>query len=462
MNNMKILLIQPPKQDLFSISYEMRYYPLALAYLASMVRKDHDVKIIDSNVESYDFDDIANEIKKYNPDLIGISSYTVTIKGAYRIAERAKNINENVKIVIGGAHATALPIKTMEECPYIDFIVIAEGEYTFKELVDEIKGNKEFKKIKGLVFRKKNKIIVNQKRQFIKNLDELPFPSLDLLPMEKYDHDTKNVGMIQSSRGCPSNCIFCSASLAFGKKWRAHSGERVSEEISNMVENFGINGIIFYDDNFTLNKKRLIKIIQKMKDEKMQLPLAVNSRVDNFSKDVAKELSNIDDCWVLFGIESGSQKTLNQIGKNITLEKSRKAVKNAKFEGLKVFGNFIIGFPFENKYDIKKTIKFSKKLDLDQAEYSIATPLPGSKFWYDSLEDNQLLSMNWDLYTCSQPIVKSKYLSPSQITGYMYLAYLNFYINPKKIIDDLSERKGRYIKTMLGFLNPNKNLQKLI
>ena len=251
---MKILLISPPTDSVIKRVIGATGPPLGLAYLASMVKDERDVAIIDSIVENLDFEMVGKKIKKFDPDVIGITATTSMIPDAYKVANMAKEINENVKIVIGGPHVTFLPEKTMEECKSIDFVVRGEGEITFKELMEALEKEKDLDGIKGLTFRKDGRIINNPPRELIKNLDELPLPSYELLPMEKYQADGVKFGVIMTSRGCPFDCIFCSSSLQFGKRWRGYSAERVIEELSILRNEYGRRTIEFLDDTFTLVK----------------------------------------------------------------------------------------------------------------------------------------------------------------------------------------------------------------
>jgi len=215
---MKILLISPPTDSAIKRVVGTTGPPLSLAYLASMVRDEHDVKIIDSIAENISFEQLRKRIKRFDPDIVGVTATTSMIPDAYQVTKLAKEINRDVKTVVGGPHVTFLPGRTLNECPYIDYVVRGEGEYTFKELVKAIEKGKGFEEVRGLSFKRNKKTINNPAREFIKNIDEIPMPAYDLLPMEYYKADGVNFGTVVTSRGCPFNCIFCSSSLQFGKK----------------------------------------------------------------------------------------------------------------------------------------------------------------------------------------------------------------------------------------------------
>ena len=260
---MKILLLSPPTISVIRTVVGTTGPPLGLAYLASMVRDEHDVLIVDSLAEDYDYEDVKRIIKRYDPDVFGITSTTSMVPDAYKIAKIAKEHNENVKVVMGGPHATFVPERTFKECPYLDFIVRGEGEQTFKELIECLEKKKDPSNILGLSINMHNKVKNNSPRPLIKDIDRIPMPSYDLLPMEKYQVDGVRFGTVMTSRGCPFDCAFCSSSLQFGKRWRGHSDSRVIEELRLLHEKYGIREIEFLDDTFTLNKPRAIKINAK-------------------------------------------------------------------------------------------------------------------------------------------------------------------------------------------------------
>jgi len=442
---MKILLVSPPTDSAIKRVVGTTGPPLSLAYLASMVRDEHDVIIVDSIAEELTFDDVKERIKKFDPDVVGITATTSMIPDAYKVAKIAKEINENVKVIIGGPHVTFLPDRTMEECKSIDFIVRGEGEITFKELIRAIEEGRDFKAIKGLSFRN-GKTINNPPRELIKNVDEIPMPSYDLLPMERYKADGVKFGTIVTSRGCPFNCIFCSSSLQFGKKWRGYSSERVMAELSILRNEYGRRSIEFLDDTFTLVKSRAIEISNKIKKEGLDISWAASSRVDTFSKDMAEAMHRAGAHTIYFGIESGTQKILDFIGKGITPEQSKISVKNAEEAGLHTFGSFIIGFPQESRSDVKKTLKFSKKVGVDFAQFTIATPYPGTRLWNVALKEKLLTTMNWRKFTTLDPILKLKCFTREQISRILELAYVKFYLRPKVLIKDVIQDRGFIIR----------------
>ncbi len=453
---MRVLLILPPTESAIKRVVGTTGPPLGLAYLASMVRDDHDVKIIDGIAEDLTFPDVMRRIKLFDPDIVGITATTSAMYDAYAIARIAKNLNENVFVVMGGPHVTFAPELTMRECPCIDAVVRGEGELTFRELIDALDKNKGLKGILGLSYkdRKSGKIRNEPPRPLIKNVDEIPIPSYDLLPMEEYVADGTPFGTVMTSRGCPFNCAFCSSSLQFGKRWRGHSVERVIEELSILRNEYGKREIEFLDDTFTLNRRRAVDIPRRIKEEGLDVTWTASSRVNTFSEKIARAMRAGGCHTVYFGIESGSQRTLDFIGKGITPQQSIDAVKTAKKAGLRALGSFIIGFPEETREEIDTTIRFAKRVGVDFAQFTVATPYPGTRLWQYAVEHSLLLTRNWRKYTTIDPVMKLKYFTPEQISKLLRKAYLSFYLRPKVLIKDVIERRGFILRRAIrGVLN---------
>jgi anaerobic magnesium-protoporphyrin IX monomethyl ester cyclase len=444
---MKICLISPPYNSAVKSVVGVSSPPLGLAYIASVLRQSHEVKIIDSNILNYTIGDVEEELRSFNPDVVGITSVTPSIYEAYKVAETAKKVREDCKVVLGGPHATFMPRQTMEECEYIDIIVRGEGEETTSELIENIEKGAPLNEVKGITFREKNEIIDTEPRPFIKNIDDIPFPSRDLLPMQLYKFNGVKYTTMLTSRGCPFKCSFCSSSRLFGGYWRGRSPENVLEEMKIVYEEYGIRNIEFMDDTFTLNQERAEKICDEIIKQGWDISWGASSRVDTLSKKLVEKMKKAG-CWIIFlGIESGSQKILDAIGKRITLEQVKKAVKILKDAGIQVLGSFIIGFVQDTKETIKETIKFAKSLNLNYAEFSILTPYPGTPIFDYAKKHGVLLTEDWSKYTAIEPIVKIEGVSEKEIKALFQKAYITFYLRPRIVMEWLKNKQFSFMKS---------------
>lgn len=378
---MKIALVSPSWGEMIN-----SYPPLGLAYLAGVLEKsNHGVKIFDFGLEPDLQANIqARKILSFRPGVIGISSLTNTYYSAIELAKSIKDKDKNIPIVMGGPHPTIFPEETLQNL-CVDFVVFGEGEHSLLELVNTLK-DKKFKKIKGLAFKDKQGIKINPPRPLIKDLDDLPFPARHLLELDKYplrDTEGNLMATIMSSRGCPYGCTYCFKGI-FGRRYRIRSAENVVDELEQVKNKFGINSFYFIDDLFTFDKKRVFEIVRLIQKRGLNLTWQCLSRVDQVTPQMLKEMRKAGCNRIHFGIESGNEKILKAINKQITIGQVKKAIKWCKKVGIYSKGYFMIGLPGDDKKTIKQTIDFSVKLaslGLDEAMFSLTTPFPGSALW---------------------------------------------------------------------------------
>ena len=415
--------------------------PLGLAYLAAMLEKEgHEVDIIDAQALKLSISQIKKEIEERQPDLLGVTSVTPTIYEALELIKITKSVSPYTFTVLGGPHVSFLPIKTLEECPQLDAVCIGEGEETVVDLAKTVECGGNLSNVRGIAYRSEGGIVKNPPRPLISDLDSLPFPARHLLPMNKYTILGKKsvIGHLMTSRGCPFNCIFCSSSLLFGKKFRGRSPENVVDEMEHVISEYKARTIEFADDEFTLNRKRVEGICYEIRKRGLDVFWACSSRVDTISKDLLKKMKRAGCFLIYYGIESGSQRILNFIRKGITIDKVIRAIKWTKEVGIKTLGSFIIGFPGETEEDIKKTISLAKKLRLDYAQFAIATPYPGTELYDLAKREGMLETEDWSQYTAANPVLKNYGCSRETLIKLFKEAYTTFYLSPRMLLKNLS------------------------
>lgn len=408
---MKVLLINPPYEiekyygKLSKLAFS--FPPVGLTYLASCVReKEHSVYIYDFQVESQNFLDF---IKYYQPDIIGITCQTATFYSTIKLTKDIKIDFPKTPIVVGGAHPSYRPRDFFEKNYEVDIVVRGEGEITFLEILYYYQNHHcELKDIKGISYKQNDQIFDNPPRELIKNLDTLPLPAIDLLPLEKYHVSPDNylggqVGLITTSRGCPYGCIFCACKSAFNRTYRAWSLDKVFEEIKYYIENYNISQLWIMDDCFTLDRKRTFEFCERMiaTGYNKKVRWWCQSRADLADEKLLKKMKEAGCMILSFGIESGVQRILDGIAKKINKNQIKKTVKLAKKVGLDPRGSFILGLPGESFIDSLKTICFGLSLPLAQAKFGTATPFPGSELWDIAVADGQVKEQgeNWDRFT---------------------------------------------------------------
>ena len=448
--NIDVMLINPYDENAVKNALGFITPPLNLMYLASSLEEEsYSVKIIDDDLLQKGYENVSKQAEKLNPQLVGVTATTSTIKSALKYLELIKNILPESLTVIGGPHTTFMPYETSKNSDNLDVVVIGEGEETMVDLADHATQNiEDINDVNGIVYRdlKDGNLRTTEKRPLIKDLDKLPFPARHLVPFDSYGVSQEQTGGIITSRGCVYNCNYCSSSLIMGKKFRSRSPGNVVDEIEELIDTYHINDIGFMDDTFMLNKKRASDIADEIKARDLDLTFVASSRVDRVDKSLLENLKSSGLKTIYYGVESGSQRILDLMKKGITLKNVEDAVKMAKDVNLEVLTSFILGYPGETEEDMNMTIDFSTKLDSDYCQYSILTPFPGTPIYKDLIEKNLIDNEDWDRYTVLKPILKYNELGLNKklVERKLATAYLKFYARPKYLL-----KHHHMIKVML-------------
>ncbi|WP_236951112.1 B12-binding domain-containing radical SAM protein [Methanobacterium subterraneum] len=434
MNDIDVLLINPIDDTAVKNGLGLKIPPLNLMYLAAALENvSIPVKIIDDDLYQAGFDKITNLASKIDPKVVGITATTATIKNALEYIKNIKKALPNTLTVIGGSHPTFMPYETLKSEKTLDAVVIGEGEETIVDIADNARKN--LSGIKGISYRNDDKIRKTPSRPLIKDLDSLPFPARHLVPFKSYELSSQAGGMI-TSRGCVFSCNYCSSSLIMGKKFRTRSPENVVDELEELSYKYGLKEVAFLDDIFMLNKKRAGMIADEIKRRDIDVSFIASSRVNNVDKRLLESLKDSGMSTLYCGVESGSQRVLDLMGKGITLKQAENAFKIAKNVGIDVVGSFILGYPGETVEEMNQTIDFSIKLDPDYCQYSILTPFPGTPIYYELKHKGLLDTENWDRYTVINSVINYEKLGLSKklVEKKLARAYLKFYTRPKYVL----------------------------
>jgi len=439
----KVLLIIPipsSRYNQFTVNY---YSPnIGLASIAGyLIAKKIEAEIFDGILDS-SLINLYKKIESYAPTHIGITAFTSNIKSAWKTAEAIKKKFSQIPITIGGIHVSALPEESLAECPYVDYVIIGEGEESFYALLENIDTPQNFHQIRGLGYRRNSKIIINPPSDHYHiDMDTLPMPAWHLFDLKKYKeypfrdktiNSNPHEFLLQTTRGCPYLCKFCSRN--FGNNVRQKSPSIVVEEISVLINSFNAKYLLFADETFTINKKYTQDlchlIINRGLDKKIAWSCA--TRVDKLDEKILSLMKNAGCVSIFVGLESGSQKILNLINKDIQTKDFIGVLNNIKEQGISTVTSFILGFPSETTQDIKKTIKVSLALPLDFASFNIFTPFPGSEF-YKTLSTSNIITLkthDWDRYVTQTGSYQLNQRSIRTLDIFLLhnLAYLRFYL----------------------------------
>lgn len=413
--------------------------PLGIANLAAVARRaGHEVRILDCEALQLTTVQSAKIILAWKPDYIGLSATTLGIFAAARVARIIKENQRSIKIIVGGPHITSIPEKTMHLFPQFDIGVTGEGEETILDLIDALENNRNLTNVCGLALRDGKDIIRTERRKYIKNLDDLPFPAYDLFPNLTEVYRPPVFGMYRNptmsvvlTRGCPAECSFCDRSV-FGKVSRVHSVNYILRMWEELHFKYGIKDIMIHDDTLTAFRKLLFELCKKLKERNLNIRWTCNGRVDQMTPDLLKAMKE-GGCWeIAYGIESGSQRILDYMKKNIRLQQVKQAIKWTKMANIRSRGFFIFGYPTETKEDIEATIEFMLQLDLDDVHISLFTPFPNTAAYFQAL-NNGHLNDDWEKMSQWHHVFKPYGLEDGDLGRYLKKAVRNFYLRPRII-----------------------------
>jgi radical SAM superfamily enzyme YgiQ (UPF0313 family) len=376
--------------------------PLGLLYIAAVLEKaGHKVQIFDADPEYQST--IMKEIKDFNPELIGLSFLTVAYERAFNLCKDLKREIPDAIFCAGGVHTTVKPQDTLKEFD-LDFIVIGEGEDTIVEVCEKLEKKEGLAGVNGLMYRENGEVIVTDKRDMIKDLDSIPFPARHLIDMTPYlkppgiirGYAEKNQTTIVTSRGCPFKCIYCGSHNIFGRRTRRRSVKNVVDEIEDMVKNFGMKGIYYCDDTFTLSAKWVREYCDELKKRNLNIKWGCQSRVDQTDRELMKMMKESGLVQLDFGVESGSERILKVLGKGGAGDRTsqiKQSFKLCKELDIRTLATFIIGNPTETKADIDESFQVAKEINADYTAFYFLTPYPGTDI-YDMAIENGWLDPN--------------------------------------------------------------------
>ena len=437
---MRIILAEAP----FSYDQAMvkgeRYFPLGIGYVASYIRRkpNREVQLFVDTIE-----DFQEFVDANPPDVLGLSAMTSSYPTCAKMARIAKSANPNCVVIIGGQHATSVGDMIFSEISEIDFIAMGEGEVLMDRFLGELESDsRNWASIAGLIYKEKGEIQSVPQEGLLRELDTMPFPARDLLPLEKFaSHAHMRFGnktaSLISSRGCPWKCSYCSSFVTMGRLYRYRSPQNVVDEMEEMHRKWGVDNFIFWDDVFTVRHDRVFGFCDELRRRQLDVTWWCMSRTDRMTPELAEAMADAGCVMISFGIESGSDQTLKRIRKQVDLEVVKEAIAYCNAAGIRTQGTFILGFPFETYKDFETTIDFAKSSGVYLALFFSFTPYPGTEEWSyvpDSLKPQSL--DEWHHFVCSTRTCKSwnPNFSDKEIAGIVEKAHERFYYRPSQII----------------------------
>lgn len=407
--------------------------PIDLGYCASILDANgFDTYLLDTAIESFDLKKFLLLTKKYKPDVLIIRTSTPTSKLALELAHKIK-LEIEIPIIFLGQHASSYPQAFLFKNSPVDACIIGESELS---LLDLLRNLKYKNKVNGIAYFSNNKIKFTRKRALIKNLNVLPFPKHGWFVNRYFSHhpvfsnERTKWGFILGSRGCTHKCIFCSPTLrnSFGNIWRGRDPKNIVKEMIFLSSKYKVNAIYFLDDAFTFNKKYVNGLCDEIIKQKLDIKFITQARVDEVNKKIIKKMKKAGFTTICFGVESGSQRILNLLRKDINIIQIKKAFKIVKEEGLFTVGFFLIGSPTETIEELNMTIKLMKEISPDMIQIAFFTPYPGSlafEFFKSKLDKNFSNFSHYNEISMNMSEIPS-----NEIKKVQKKIYKNFYLNP--------------------------------
>jgi len=414
-------------------------YPLIPASCLTILKNHgYDVSYFDAIFERMDIESFIKKIYEISPDIIIFESKTPSIKRDWEIVNIIKDEFPDITIFSCGDHVSVLPEETIENSK-VDFVIVG-GDYDYVSflLCEAIKGKEKFPS--GVVYKNINGEIINSRKPaFIENLDDLPFIDREIVPWQNYHEAWRlydEFTYMYGNRGCPYRCTFCSwPQMLYDGKVRFRSPQKIVDEIEILIKKYGIKEIFFDDDTFTCNKNWVLKICNLILEREIKILWSCNGRVDNVDYEMLKIMKKSGCRMIKYGVESASQKTLDLLKKDYTIEDVKKAFRYNQKNKILIHATAMIGFPWEKKEDMIETIKFIKKLKPDTCQFSLPIPYPGTKLFEDAMKENLLIyGKNWEFYDMSRPLLKNYYLKTEEIVKIWEKAWLSVYFSPSFIL----------------------------
>jgi anaerobic magnesium-protoporphyrin IX monomethyl ester cyclase len=434
--------------------------PTGIAYIAgALVHAGFHTRAIDMFAEKLTAVDVVERVKRFAPDVVGMTVLTPSAPTCDALSRMIRQALPQTRIVWGGVHADVFA-KDILRAGVVDFVVNHDGEDTIVELVRALEsGESSFASIDGLTWRDGKEPVTNKTRALRRDLDSLPYPAWDLFPYHRYgllpfaDVD-KPVLTMTGSRGCPYRCDYCSL-LHSGKVYRRRDPLKIVDEYEYLVDRYGVRQIGFVDPIFPLVIKDLEPLCKEMIARKLDQRCVwlSETRADRLDADTCRMMYEGGCRRVLMGIESGVDLLLGNVNKNLTTEKVRWGVQNAKNAGIQTVGLFMIGMPGETPEMTRETIEFAVDLDLDFAKFAITVPFPGSKLFEDQWQKT-LFRDDWENYTTFNPdadrlVYHPQGYDPELLIKMQSYALRRFYMRYEQVRRQLVELRTINPKMML-------------
>lgn len=408
---------------------------MGVLILAALAReRGYRVHLVDAKAQGSSVEEVSRRIAALRPDYLGLSATTISVTNAGRIAARVKELAPSVTTIVGGAHVSAIPERTLAAFPGFDYGIVGEGEHSLFDLLSRLESGRPFEDVAGLAWRRDGRAQANPRAPYIDDLDALPMPAWDLLPdfphrfqPSLFSYPRTPVASLITSRGCPFSCAFCDRSTS-GKKGRVHSVDYVSR-LCRHLEGLGVRHIIFVDDLFTVRKQRVIDLCHSFIDNGFRFTWSCNSHPNLLDFDTMRLMKRAG-CWqIAYGIESGSQRVLDAVKREVRLPRMRETLRMTRAAGIRAKGYLMIAHPTEGLDSLAETDRFLKEVELDICQITKFTPYPGTPS-YPTIRQFGEFREDWEQMNAMNFVFVPHGLTEDLLQDYFDHLYRTFYRRP--------------------------------
>jgi len=450
---MRVLIVNPPafnKKDFIregrcmqtKSSWAALWMPLSLCYISAVLRKDgHEIKLVDCIAEKMNEAEFLDLAREFMPEIVVLNTAIPSIPGDMKTTAAIKAILPAAKIAVVGMFPSLYEKDCLEKFPQVDFAVMDEPEWVVAALASALSNKKPLEQIRGLIFRKGEVVVVNERQNLGENnLDDLPFPARDLLNNDAYRLPTngKRFTLLSVGRGCSERCIYCVANLYYGKKFRKRSVESIIREIEECINKYDIRNFLFWGESFTTDPEYGEAICDEIISRNIKITWSSTSRVDTLNPLLLEKMKRAGCILLGLGIESYDQEVLNRARKRITIEQIDAAVEMVRNAGIKSMGHFVFGLPGDTRESALKTIGFACR-NVTFAQFYCAVPYPKTEFGRIAAEQNSITGIDYTQFELTRSVTGNENLSPQEIKKIRNYAYRKFYFRPGMIIRILRE-----------------------
>jgi radical SAM superfamily enzyme YgiQ (UPF0313 family) len=408
---------------------------MGMLMLAAVARqRGYTVHLIDAKAQGTALDDVCRRIEALRPDYLGLSATTISVTNAARIAERVRRALPQVVTILGGAHVSALPERTLRAFPSIDYAIAGEGEVSLFALLERLERGAPVDDVPGVARRDGELVAAAPRAPYIDDLDTLPAPAWDLLSdfphrfqPSLFGYPRTPVATLITSRGCPFTCVFCDRSTS-GRKGRLHGVETVVRLCQELVAR-GARHIMFLDDLFTVRKARVVDLCHALLDAGLDFTWSCNSH-PNLLDPPTLQLMHRAGCWqIAYGIESGSQRVLDTVKREVRIPRMRETLRMTRAAGIRTKGYLMLGHPTETRESLAETEAFLRVAELDLCQITKFTPYPGTPA-YATIHQHGAFDEDWERMNAMQFVFVPHGLTVAELERAFDRCYRAFYSRP--------------------------------